>query len=281
MKRKLMKVKKNNMAVYDDKKVFSGAIDTLNDVIMKPLYDNNADIKNDSWVNILTKCTSGIALGTADAGVYENIAYKKDPMLANYFSQYSRSVNSANRSLTTMIIENKIQLLLLDKFYTLVGQLENEFEWMKPSLKEKIKILADDLLCGITIKIANIHIESIYYVAYMNCSKKDNDSADEIYNNIEKVLNPIIVSLVSEIMAYLTTKLYDTFYAELVTEITSDDFNIICDYMRPYLIDFKDDMMCVVYDILFSLLIYRVNTTYLIYNQAKNFAEEMDVPFYY
>lgn len=263
-----------------EKEAILKAIDTLNDVVAIPT-NIKIPIENTSWVDMLSESTSGIALGTADSRVYENMAYPTDPIVANYFSQYTRSVNSANRSITYMLIKNKTQLLLLDKFHTLVGQLENEFEWMKLSLREKIKKIAVDLVYDMTHKIAGTDLESIYYVSCMNLDEKDPDYVDRVFKNVEVVLNPIVISLIADIMAYLTTSLYDTFYEELVTEITSEDFNIICEYMKPYLIEFKDDLFILIMSILLNLMLNRVNTTYTIYNQAKSFAEEMDVPFYY
>ena len=266
-------------SVKDNVKVLDTAIKALAPIVTD-LHPNVN--KEDTWIDGFNKRTSNIALGSTDASVYENIEYNNnEPMLAAYFSQYSMSVRSANRVISTMTIRNEIQSLLLDKFYTLVGQLENEFEWMRPSLKEKIKALANSAVGAIVHKINIVNIDAIYYAAYMSSSQKENGEMEEIAENTRRIMDPIMLALVAEIMAFITTNLYDAFYEDLVTEITSRDFDIICEYLKPYLIDFRNDMLCVVNDILLELLIYRKETTYIIYNQAKNFAEEMGVHFYY
>lgn len=278
MKRKTEK--KKNEIITGDK--IGDTIDTLNEIILYPQRHADADISKDSWVDILTKYTSGMALGLSDAHVYESMAHTDNQrIVGDYFNQYARSVSSANNALTEVYTMNEIQILFIDKFYTLLGQLENEFEWMNSSLKDRIKTLAQNLPLRVVSKISAIDLNAIYYVAQLNFVQKNGNNEGFDPEDVEMAMAPIVNSLVADIMSGLTMSLYDAFYVELVTDITSKDFDIICEYMKPYLVDFRDDLLYTVAHILYSLITHRVSTTYTIYNQAKELADSLDIPFYY
>lgn len=256
-------------------------VDILNGVILCPALTTDVS-DNDTWVDIMNKYTSGMALGSIDSRVYGQIASKNGyPMIGRYFSEYDRSVVSANDAVEQMYTTVEVERFLMDKFYTLVGQLENEFEWMKPSLKEQIKTVAKNFPIKVVHKLTYIDEDPIYYAAQLNAIQNGKEPSDFEINDIEVMVAPIANSVVTDIMAGLTMSLYDTFYCELVTEVTSEDFDIICDYMKPYLIDFRDDLMCLVVYILYNNVMRRSTTTYEIYNQVKSLAEELDIPFYY
>lgn len=278
MKRKTEK-KKNEIMTGDK---IGDTIDILNEIILYPQRHADADISKDSWVDILTKYTSGMALGLSDARVYESMAHTDNQhIVGDYFNQYTISVSSANNALTEVYTMNEIQILFIDKFYTLLGQLENEFEWMNSSLKDRIKTLAQNLPLRVVSKISAIDLNAIYYVAQLNFVQKNGNNDGFDPEDVEMAMAPIVNSLVADIMAGLTMSLYDAFYVELVTDITSKDFDIICEYMKPYLVDFRDDLLYTVAHILYSLIAHRVSTTYTIYNQAKELADSLDIPFYY
>ena len=256
-------------------------VDILNGVILCPAL--TADISdNDTWVDIMNKYTSGMALGSIDSRVYGEIASKNGyPMISRYFSEYDRSVVSANSAVEEMYTIVEIERFLMDKFYTVVSQLENEFEWMKPSLKEKIKAVAKNFPIKVAHKLTYIDEDSIYYAAQLNAIQNGKEAGDFEIHDVEVMVAPIANSVVTDIMAGFTMSLYDTFYCELVTEVTTADFDIICDYMKPYLIDFRDDLLCLIVYILYNNVMHRSTTTYEIYNQIKSLADEFDIPFYY
>ena len=256
-------------------------VDTLNEVILRPAL--TADVSDkDTWVDMMNKYTSGMALGSIDSRVYEQLASKNGyPMISRYFSEYDRSVVSANAAVEQMYTTVEVERFLMDKFYTLVGQLENEFEWMKPSLKEQIKTVAKNFSIKVVHKLTYIDKDPIYYAAQLNAIQNGKEPGDLEINDIEVMVAPIANSVVTDIMAGFTMGLYDTFYCELVAEVTTSDFDIICDYMKPYLIDFRDDMLCLIVYILYNNVMHRSTITYKIYHQAKSLADELDIPFYY
>lgn len=280
-KRSMIAKKETKTQPIISEKPLEQVVDTLNEVILHPAL--TADVSDkDTWVDIMNKYTSGMALGSINSRVYEQLASKNGyPMISRYFSEYDRSVVSANAAVEQMYTTVEVERFLMDKFYTLVGQLENEFEWMKPSLKEQIKTVAKNFSIKVVHKLTYIDKDPIYYAAQLNAIQNGKEPGDFEINDIEVMVAPIANSVVTDIMAGFTMSLYDTFYCELVTEVTTADFDIICDYMKPYLIDFRDDLLCLIVYILYNNVMHRSTTTYEIYNQVKSLADEFDIPFYY
>ena len=157
----------------------------------------------------------------------------------------------------------------------------NEFDWMNYDMQSRIKDSARNIMYLIINKIPNIDVDSIVYAIQLNAVQKRNNSYDFTEEDIEIMVAPITNIITANIMADVTKTIYDVFYYELVTEITSKDFDIICEYMKPYFVEFRDDLLMFIANLIADLVVYRANTTYEIYNRVKKFAEEMDVPFYY
>lgn len=270
---------KNNIV---PEKSIGDAVDVLNNVILTPQLTSDVDPENDSWMDILNKFTSGISLGSADSKIYGQIAYKNgDNLIGDYFSQYATLLLSTNETIKGAYIYTKIARFLFDKFHTLISLLMNEFDWMNYDMQSRIKDSARNIMYLIINKIPNIDVDSIVYAIQLNAVQKRNNSYDFTEEDIEIMVAPITNTITANIMADVTKTIYDVFYYELVTEITSKDFDIICEYMKPYFVEFRDDLLMFIANLIADLVVYRANTTYEIYNRVKKFAEEMDVPFYY
>ena len=270
---------KNNIV---PEKSIGDAVDVLNNVILTPQLTSDVDPENDSWMDILNKFTSGISLGSADSKIYGQIAYKNgDNLIGDYFSQYATLLLSTNETIKGAYIYTKIARFLFDKFHTLISLLMNEFDWMNHDMQSRIKDSARNIMYLIINKIPNIDVDSIVYAIQLNAVQKRNNSYDFTEEDIEIMVAPITNTITANIMADVTKTIYDVFYYELVTEITSKDFDIICEYMKPYFVEFRDDLLMFIANLIADLVVYRANTTYEIYNRVKKFAEEMDVPFYY
>ena len=270
---------KNNVV---PEKSIGDVVDVLNTVILTPQLTSDVDPENDSWMDILNKFTSGISLGSADSKIYSQIAYKNgDNLIGDYFSQYATLLLSTNETIKGAYIYTKIARFLFDKFHTLISLLMNEFDWMNYDMQSRIKDSARNIMYLIINKIPNIDVDSIVYAIQLNAVQKRNNSYDFTEEDIEIMVAPITNIITANIMADVTKTIYDVFYYELVTEITSKDFDIICEYMKPYFVEFRDDLLMFIANLIADLVVYRANTTYEIYNRVKKFAEEMDVPFYY
>ena len=270
----------NNDVVAE--KTIGDVVDVLNNVVLTPQLTSDVDPENDSWMDILNKFTSGISLGSADSRIYSQIAYKNgDNLIGDYFSNYATLLLSTNETIKSAYVYTKMARFLFDKFHTLISLLMNEFDWMNLHMQNRIKNSARNIMCIIISKMPNIDVDSISYAIQLNAVQKRNNPYEFTEEDIEIMIAPIVNTVTANIMADVTRVIYDAFYNELVTEITSKDFDIICEYMKPYFVEFRDDLLIFMANIITELVAYRVNTNYDIYNNAKKFAEELDVPFYY
>lgn len=263
-------------------KTIGDVVDVLNNIVLEPQFTMDVDPEDDSWMDILNKFTSGISLGSADSRIFSQIAYKNgDNLIGDYFSNYATLSLSTNETIKAAYIYTKMARFLFDKFHTLISLLMNEFDWMNLPMQNRIKDSARNIMYLISNKIPNIDVDSIFYAIQLNAVQKRNNPYEFTEEDIEIMIAPIVNTVTANIMADVTRVIYDAFYNELVTEITSKDFNIICEYMKPYFVEFRDDLLIFMANIITELVVYRVNTTHEIYNNAKKFAEELDVPFYY
>lgn len=263
-------------------KTIGDVVDVLNNIVLEPQFTMDVDPEDDSWMDILNKFTSGISLGSADSRIYSQIAYKNgDNLIGDYFGNYTTLLLSTNETIKVAYVYTKMARFLFDKFHTLISLLMNEFDWMNLPMQNRIKDSARNIMYLISNKIPNIDVDSIFYAIQLNAVQKRNNPHEFTEEDIEIMIAPIVNTVTANIMADVTRIIYDAFYNELVTEITSKDFDIICEYMKPYFVEFRDDLLIFMANIITELVVYRVNTTHEIYNNAKKFAEELDVPFYY
>ena len=263
-------------------KTIGDVVDVLNNIVLQPQFTMDVDPEDDSWMDILNKFTSGISLGSADSRIFSQIAYKNgDNLIGDYFSNYATLSLSTNETIKVAYVYTKMARFLFDKFHTLISLLMNEFDWMNLPMQNRIKDSARNIMCIIISKMPNIDVDSIFYAIQLNAVQKRNNPYEFTEEDIEIMIAPIVNTVTANIMADVTRVIYDAFYNELVTEITSKDFDIICEYMKPYFVEFRDDLLIFMANIITELVAYRVNTNHDIYNNAKKFAEELDVPFYY
>lgn len=263
-------------------KTIGDVVDVLNNIVLQPQFTMDVDPENDSWMDILNKFTSGISLGSADSRIYSQIAYKNgDNLIGDYFGNYATLSLSTNETIKVAYVYTKMARFLFDKFHTLISLLMNEFDWMNLHMQNRIKDSARNIMHLIINKMPNIDVDSISYAIQLNAVQKRNNPYEFTKEDIEIMIAPIVNTVTANIMADVTRVIYDAFYNELVTEITSKDFDIICEYMKPYFVEFRDDLLIFMANIITELVAYRVNTNHDIYNNAKKFAEELDVPFYY
>ena len=275
-----MKKELNNDVVAG--KTIGDVVDVLNNIVLQPQFTMDVDPEDDSWMDILNKFTSGISLGSADSRIFSQIAYKNgDNLIGDYFSNYATLSLSTNETIKVAYVYTKMARFLFDKFHTLISLLMNEFDWMNLPMQNRIKDSARNIMCIIISKMPNIDVDSIFYAIQLNAVQKRNNPYEFTEEDIEIMIAPIVNTVTANIMADVTRIIYDAFYNELVTEITSKDFDIICEYMKPYFVEFRDDLLIFMANIITELVAYRVNTNHDIYNNAKKFAEELDVPFYY
>lgn len=278
MKRKDCKKEKR----YDCKNSdLSKVADILNEIIISGQVNDTETSIEDSWVDIIDNYTSGMALGKEDIIAYAGAADSSgEHLVSNYFYGLKCSIEDANSKIKHLYSRYNLQRIFIDTFYTLMGQLENEFEWMKPSLKNKIKQGLVEAIESATYSVFKINLDSIYYTMQFNSVNNNNDPNSWTKDTIEAFISPYVNSAVNEIVANTTMVIYDAFYSELITEVSLEEFDYICQFIKPYLVDFRDDILKTVICILYETMRTRITTTYQIRNQVREFTKDLDIPYY-
>lgn len=259
----------------------SKVADILNEIIISGQVNDTETSIEDSWVDIIDNYTSGMALGTGDTLAYARAAdVVGERFVSTYFRGLNCSIVDANNKIKYLYSRYNLQRIFIDTFYTLMGQLENEFEWMKPSLKAKIKRGLIEAIESATYSVFKINLDSIYYTMQFNAVNNNNDPNSWTKDTIEAFISPYVNSTVNEIVANTTMVIYDAFYSELITEVSLEEFDYICQFIKPYLVDFRDDILKTIICILYETMRTRVTTTYQIHNQVKEFTKDLDIPYY-
>lgn len=259
----------------------SKVADILNEIIISGQVNDTETSIEDSWVDIIDNYTSSMALASGDALAYARAADSvEERFVAEYFYGLNCSIVDANNKIKYLYSRHNLQRIFINTFYTLMGQLENEFEWMKPSLKAKIKRGLIDAIESATYSVFKINLDSIYYTMQFNAVNNNNDPNSWTKETIEAFISPYVNSTVNEIIANTTMVIYDAFYSELITEVSLEEFDYICRFIKPYLVDFRDDILKTVIYILLDILRTRITTTYQIHNQVREFTKDLDIPYY-
>ena len=259
----------------------SKVADILNEIIISGQVNDTETLIEDSWVDIIDNYTSGMALVTGDTLAYARAAdVVGERFVSEYFYGLKCSVVDANSKIKYLYSRYNLQRIFINTFHTLMGQLENEFEWMKPSLKAKIKQGLVEAIESATYSVFKINLDSIYYTMQFNAVNNNDDPNSWTKDTIEAFISPYVNSAVNEIVANTTMVIYDAFYSELITEVSLEEFDYICQFIKPYLVDFRDDILKTVIYILLDTLRTRITTTYQIHNQVREFTKDLDIPYY-
>lgn len=272
------KIKKEELIQEAD---LSKVADIMNNIIISGQVQDDTTSMGDSLVDIINNYTSGMALGSCDLMAYANACDdKSEHKLANYFYGLNTSVKDANHSVQYMYIKYNLQRIFVDHFYTLMGQLENEFDWIKPSFKKKLKLAISTVITTCTFSVTSVNLDNILYTIQATAAINTGNSSGYDYDMLESFIAPYANSIVNGIVAETTRAVYDAFFEEFITEMSLQEFDYVCEFIKPYIIDFRDDILQTVVKILLVTLYTRVTTTYEIYNQTKQFTEDLDIPYY-
>lgn len=273
--------KKDKKEELIQKADLSKVANIMNNIIISGQVQDDTTSMDDSLVDIINNYTSGMALGSCDLIAYAKACDdKSEYKLANYFYGLNTSVKDANHSVQYMYIRHNLQRIFVDHFYTLIGQLENEFDWIKPSFKKKLKLAISTVINTCTFSVTSVNLDIILYTTQATAVINTGNSSDYDYDMLESFIAPYANSIVNGIVAETTRAVYDVFFEEFITEMSLQEFDYVCEFIKPYIIDFRDDILQTVVKILLVTLYTRVTTTYEIYNQTKQFTEDLDIPYY-
>lgn len=273
--------KKDKKEELIQKADLSKVANIMNNIIISGQVQDDTTSMDDSLVDIINNYTSGMALGSCDLIAYAKACdNKSEYKLAKYFYGLNASVKDANHSVQYMYIRHNLQRIFVDHFYTLMGQLENKFDWIKPSFKKKLKLAISTVINTCTFSVTSVNLDNILYTIQATAVINTGNSSDYDYDMLESFIAPYANSIVNEIVAETTRAVYDVFFEEFITEMSLQEFDYVCEFIKPYIIDFRDDILQTVVKILLVTLYTRVTTTYEIYNQTKQFTEDLDIPYY-
>lgn len=273
--------KKDKKEELIQKADLSKVADIMNNIIISGQVQDDTTSMDDSLVDIINNYTSGMALGSCDLIAYAKACDdKSEYKLAKYFYGLNTSVKDANHSVQYMYIKYNLQRIFVDHFYTLMGQLENEFDWIKPSFKKKLKLAISTVITTCTFSVTSVNLDNILYTIQATAAINTGNSSGYDYDMLESFIAPYANSIVNGIVAETTRAVYDVFFEEFITEMSLQEFDYVCEFIKPHIIDFRDDILQTVVKILLVTLYTRVTTTYEIYNQTKQFTEDLDIPYY-
>lgn len=255
------------------------------------LFNTEVDYKNDLCIDVLNKKTAGIGTMVKPFTILADTAKKADlPYSARYYDNLANSANSINHHIKKITIAEHLRYPILNAFITTIELLHNEFESLSDGLMNSIKSYAssfvgdmvyrfvlridpDTILKYLFEKIGFEHLNHLYY----NANKGDEEADAEFRRLVYMVADPFISAYASESAAFMTDFLFDKLYQEVLVELNYEDFHIVCEYIKPIIFSFRNDVMTIGSDLIYSLVKYRVNSTPVqISDEYKNYCKSDD-----
>lgn len=237
------------------------------------LFNTEVDYKNDLCIDVLNKKTAGIGTMVKPFTILADTAEKADlPYSARYYDNLANSANSINHHIKKITIAEHLRYPILNAFITTIELLHNEFESLSDGLMNSIKSYASsfvgDMVYRFVLRIdpdtilkylfEKIGFEQLNHL-YYNANKGDEEADAEFRRLVYIVADPFISAYASESAAFMTDFLFDKLYQEVLVELNYEDFHIVCEYIKPIIFSFRNDIMTIGSDLIYSLVKYRVN----------------------
>lgn len=255
------------------------------------LFNTEVDYKNDLCIDVLNKKTAGIGTMVKPFTILADTAEKADlPYSARYYDNLANSANSINHHIKKITIAEHLRYPILNAFITTIELLHNEFESLSDGLMNSIKSYASsfvgDMVYRFVLRIdpdtilkylfEKIGFEQLNHL-YYNANKGDEEADAEFRRLVYMVADPFISAYASESAAFMTDFLFDKLYQEVLVELNYEDFHIVCEYIKPIIFSFRNDVMTIGSDLIYSLVKYRVNSTPVqISDEYKNYCKSDD-----
>lgn len=282
--------------MYVGKKQESDGINQKNALIVTNLlshgvFNTEVDYKNDLCIDVLNKKTAGIGTMVKPFIILADTAEKANlPYSAIYYSTLSGSANAMNHHIMKITIAEHLRYPILNAFITTIELVHNEFESLSDGLMNSIKDYASsfvgDMVYRFVLRInpdtilkylfEKIGFEQLNHL-YCNANKGDEEADAEFRRLVYMVADPFISAYASESAAFMTDFLFDKLYQELLAELNYEDFHIVCEYIKPIIFSFRNDIMTIGSDLIYSLVKYRVNENPVqIDEEYKNYCKSDD-----
>lgn len=262
----------NNTFNIDDTAIKNQA--TITDICSNGINHADVNLEKDYMVDILNKKTSGAATMIKPFKIMADTAEDAImPFTASYMSNISRSIKIMNNYVGRAVVNDYLRYPIMDAINTTAGLIRNEFESLSDSIIERIKscgyVLVDrfgdlflnmidiDIIFNYLIdKVGCDILEDLYRSSFTD-KKKDND----FYMIVQMYADPFIVSYANTATSLLTDMVYDKLYHSFLCELDSKDFVIVCQYIKPALLSFRDDMVLLSRKLVYELIKHRISST--------------------
>ena len=241
---------------------------------------NNPKLKQAPAHDVLNAITTGIPEAIGIINILDNTWQKYDPAIADYWYLVGCTAKGANNSIKRLCFGTNIKLVILNLFYTLKNSLMNEFDWMENELDKGLKESAVAVMeYSVAVSSMNMCIDEIYY--YASFIDRDNQDKDSFNNEVSLLVNPIAESMATDITAYTLGNIYDVLFNILATNATSEDFNTIAMYIKPYILDFKSDLVHCIRNTIHQIVYTRSTLEIQASKFINELSKEFDTPNYY
>ena len=240
---------------------------------------NNPKLKQAPAHDVLNAITTGIPEAIGIINILDNTWQKYDPAIADYWYLVGCTAKGANNSIKRLCFGTNIKLVILNLFYTLKNSLMNEFDWMEDELDKGLKESAVAVMEYSEAASMNMCIDEIYY--YASFIDRDNQDKDSFNNEVSLLVNPIAESMATDITAYTLGNIYDVLFNILATNATSEDFNTIAMYIKPYILDFKSDLVHCIRNTIHQIVYTRSTLEIQASKFINELSKEFDTPNYY
>lgn len=274
---------------HDDYNKYESDLLNIDYIIASPYngrYSINIDKNKKVPTHVLLNVESS---GIADAKDYEKalecLSYKEDkPMISRYWNSLQYNTDTANSCMNKMYFGTEIKMIVLDLFYTLKNQLVYEFDWVEDELIKELKLQSVNILEQINDSSYRIPIDEMYYYyqTMIKSAGEDKPEKHEVhFQDAFLVVSPFAEVLSTEITAIVVDSIYNAFFNILFAKANSSDFDTICKYVKPYIMEFKDNLVESLVGILIELMINRSRVDIDRYDFIKKLSEEFGNPFLY
>ena len=272
--------KPNNEVLDGLAKLEHQSVMDCNSIITSSLSEkNNPKLTQAPAHVVLDAITTGIPESIGTINIMDNVWQKYDSAIADYWYLAGCEARCANDSMKRLCFGANIKLVILDLFYRLKNSLVNEFDWMENELDKGLKESAVAVMEYSVSASNNMCIDEIYYcTSFINRDSKDKDSFD---NELYLLITPIAESMATDITAYTLGNIYDVLFKILATNVTSEDFNTIAIYIKPYILDFKTDLTHCIRNTIHQMVYTRSTLEILASKLINELSKEFDTPNYY
>ena len=246
--------------------------------------DNLNTVRNMPTHVLLNMESSGVAEAKDYERVLECIANKEENnIISGYWNSLQYNTSSANFSVSRMCFGTEIKMRILDLFYTLKNQLVYEFDWIEDELVNELKVQSVYILDRADDVIHRVPIDEMYYYyqTIIRSKREDNPEKNQLdFQETFLVTFPFAEVLSTDISAVVVNSIYNAFFNILLAKANSADFETICNYIKPHILEFKDNLTESLVKILVELMMNRSSVDIDRYDFIKKLSEEFGNPFF-